>query len=48
MAAGEKFKYARVDSEEQSRELRRAVDLLEKAQMIENFNKTSCIFRQLF
>jgi len=34
MAAGEKFKYVRVDPEEQTRELRKAVDLLEKAQII--------------
>lgn len=34
MAAGEKFRYVRVDPEEQSRELRKAVDLLEKAQII--------------
>ena len=34
MAASEKFKYVRVDPEEQSRELRKAVDLLEKAQII--------------
>ncbi|MBC8417169.1 MAG: AAA family ATPase [Proteobacteria bacterium] len=34
MAAGEKFKYVRVDPEEQSRELGKAVDLLEKAQII--------------
>lgn len=34
MAAGEKFKYAHVDPEEQYRELRKAVDLLEKAQIM--------------
>ncbi|MFO8240185.1 MAG: AAA family ATPase [Dissulfuribacterales bacterium] len=34
MAAGEKFKYVHVDPEDQSRELRKAVDLLEKAQII--------------
>lgn len=34
MAAGEKFRYVRVDPEEQSRELRKAFDLLEKAQII--------------
>jgi uncharacterized protein len=34
MAAGEKFKYVRVDPEAQSREISKAVDLLEKAQII--------------
>ncbi len=34
MAAGEKFKYVRVDPEVQSREISKAVDLLEKAQII--------------
>ena len=34
MAAGEKLKYVRVDSEAQSRDISRAVDLLEKAQII--------------
>jgi len=34
MAAGEKFKYVHVDPEAQSREISKAVDLLEKAQII--------------
>ena len=34
MAAGEKIKYVRVDPEAQSREISKAVDLLEKAQII--------------
>lgn len=34
MAAGEKFKYTQVDPDERSRDMRKAVDLLEKAQVI--------------
>ena len=34
MAAGEKFKYVQVDPNEQPRDMRKAVDLLEKAQII--------------
>ena len=40
MAAGDKFKYVRVDPDEQSRTLSRAVDLLEKAQIIMKVSHT--------
>lgn len=36
MAAGDKFKYVQVDPNEQARDIRKAIDLLEKSQVIVN------------